>query len=55
MINYRESEAASKIFKERYATDIEALICSREQALSSVRREYCKDIFTDSERYREEF
>ena len=55
MINYRENEDASKIFKERYATGIESLICAREQTLSSMRKEYCKDIFSDGERYRNDF
>lgn len=55
LIKYRENEEVSEIFKERYAAGIESLICAREQTLSSVRREYCKDIFSDGERYRDDF
>ena len=54
MINYRENEEISKVFKEQYAQDLEALISSREQALSSERKGYCKDIFTNTEKYRDE-
>lgn len=54
MIDYRESDDVSKPYKEHYVKGIEALIGAREQALSEARRAYCKDIFSDGARYRDE-
>jgi len=54
-IDYREDIEASKVYKEAYLKGIRDLIACREQAAVSKRDQYCRDIFSKQETYREDF
>jgi len=52
---FREEKEASKKYKQNYLDGINGLISSRQKAAAEIRRNYVKNIFTDSEKYRTEF
>ena len=52
---YREEDRACESFKQNYFDGIVKLIDKRQKEAEKVRDEYIKNIFTDAERYREEF
>jgi len=54
-IDYREDIEVSKVYKEAYLNGIRNLIACREQAAVSLRDQYCRDIFSKQESYREDF
>ena len=55
MIKYTEDVKASEPFKRNYLKGLNAVIAERQQELAKKREEYCRGIFDDGERYREEF
>ena len=55
MVNHREEIQATAKFKTAYLNGIEALILDRQRKLAQERAEYCKDIFTTPETYRNDF
>ena len=52
MIKYCENIEASKKCKEKYADGLNSLILTRQEQLAQKRTLYCKDIFSDTEKYR---
>jgi hypothetical protein len=54
MMNYREEWEASREGKRQYVEGLERLIVERQEALAKKRRDFCKQIMTDAERYRAE-
>lgn len=54
-INFRESQNASKHFKEEYVCGINRVIESREHAAEIAREDICKKIFQNQEKYRDDF
>jgi dienelactone hydrolase len=54
-MKYREEIERTVKTKEDYLDGIEKLILSRQGELRKVREDYCKDIFTNQEKYREDF
>ncbi len=54
MINYRETTEVTKENKKKYLSGIETVILERKEKLSQKRAEYCKDIFTNTEKYRDD-
>lgn len=54
-MTFREEKEASKKYKQSYLDGINKLISSRQKAAAEVRKEYIKNIFSDSEKYRTEF
>lgn len=54
-IHYREDVEVSKEFKENYVGGIRNIIENREQAAVVLRDNYCRDIFNNQEKYREDF
>jgi len=55
LVVFREEKEASKKYKQNYLDGINGLISSRQKAAAEIRRNYVKNIFTDSEKYRTEF
>ncbi len=54
MMNFREDTEVSKKNKESYLSGIESVILERKEMLSQKRSEYSKDIFTNTENYRDD-
>lgn len=54
-MKYREDRDASKKYKESYARGIENLILAKQKEAEKKRREYCKNILSDTDAYREDF
>lgn len=54
-MRYQENEKDTLNFREKYFNDIRALILDRQKNLAEQRKEYCKNIFTDTEKYRDDF
>lgn len=54
-MKYQEIEKDSESFREKYFNGIRELILDRQLMFEQQRKEYCKDIFTDTERYRDDF
>ena len=54
-MKYTEEAQVSKEYKAEYASSLEAFINKREDEYTKKRDEYTKNIFTDTERYREDF
>ena len=54
-ISYRENVEVSKKYIEVYVKEIRNIIESIEQAAVTLRDNYCKDIFSHQEKYREDF
>ena len=52
MIEYRETKEKTKSLKEQYVRGFEKLIAEKEQQLAQERKDYCKNIFKNSEKYR---
>ena len=52
-MEYREEYDVTKGYKEKYADEIERLILARQGAAAKKRAEYCKNIFSSPEPYRE--
>jgi hypothetical protein len=52
---YREEDHASEVYKQNYLDGIERLIEKRQKEAEKAREKYIEDIFSDTERYREEF
>lgn len=52
---FREEKEVSKKYKQNYLDGINGLISSRQKAAAEIRKNYVKNIFTDSEKYRTEF
>lgn len=51
-MRYQENEKETLCFREKYFNDIRELILDRQKKLSEDRKEYCKNIFSDTEKYR---
>ncbi len=54
-MKYRETPEATVKIREGYVDGIKSTIKKRQDKLCAVRKEYTKDIFTDTEMYRQEF
>jgi len=54
-IVYREEIEVSKVYKEAYLNGIKNLIAQREQSAVFKRDQFCKDIFSDTSKYRDVF
>ncbi len=54
-MKYRETIEESKEYKQKYVSSLENFIREKEKQAEEKRKEYCRDIFTDPERYRENF
>ena len=54
-VNYREEQEKTRIYKEKYVSDIENLIAKRQKDAEDIRKEYFKDIFANQEKYRNDF
>ena len=54
-MKYRENIDTSKPYKQKYLDGLNNVISLREKELEVKRQEYCKDIFTNQELYREDF
>ena len=54
-MKYRENIDTSKPYKQKYLDGLNNVISLREKELELKRQEYCKDIFTNQEIYREDF
>ena len=54
-VGFREAVDASKKYKEDYVNGINALIEARERDAESNRFKFCKSIFLNQEKYREDF
>ena len=54
-MNYREEMEKSKCFKQGYLEGLEKLLLSRQQDFAEKRKNYCKDIFSKQESYRQDF
>ena len=52
---YREEDCVSQPYKQNYLDGIEKLIEKKQKEAEAIRKEYAKSIFSDSERYREQF
>ena len=52
---FREEKEASKKYKQNYLDGINGLISSRQKKAAGIRKNYVKNIFNDSEKYRTEF
>ena len=53
-MQYQENEKDTESFREKYFNDIRGIIFDRQQKMAEQRKEYCKDIFTDTEKYRDD-
>ncbi len=54
-MNYRETSEATIPIREKYVRGIEDVIKKRQAELKAARLEYTESIFTDAEKYRDEF
>ncbi len=54
-MKYQEEKEFSKCYKKQYVTGLESLIKVRERECESKRQEYIKDIFTNPDKYRQDF
>ena len=54
-MNYQEEKVLTKCYKEQYVSGLDKLIEEREQICRKNRKIYTKDIFQNSEQYREDF
>lgn len=54
-MDYREEKSFTAVTKQAYVDGLNALIDKRQREAENVRREYFKNIFSEQERYREEF
>lgn len=54
-MNYREERDVTKLLKEEYRDGLTYLIAKMQKNAEEKRAEYISDIFTDTERYREDF
>ena len=52
---FREEKEVSKKYKQNYLDGINGLISSRQKKAAEIRKNYVKNIFIDSEKYRTEF
>lgn len=53
-MHYQEPIETAKPYKEAYLAGLTRLIESKQAEAAAIRREYCRDIFTDPERYRKD-
>lgn len=54
-MNYSEERILTKEYKKEYADGIENIIRQRQKEFENVRREYRKNIFSNQQKYRDEF
>lgn len=54
MMHYQEPIETAKPYKEAYLAGLTRLIEEKQAEAAAIRREYCRDIFTDPERYRKD-
>lgn len=52
-MNYTENTEQTKEFKQRYLDGLNGIIASRQEILSQKRKDYCKNIFSEQNSYRE--
>ena len=54
-MKYSEEKDRSKSYKENYVEGIKKVIKSRQKELEKIRDSYCKDIFNNQDKYRQDF
>lgn len=54
-MNYREGTEKTREYKQRYLDGLDRLILSRQAQMAQKREEYCKNIFSEQDAYREDF